>query len=53
LDVARAYNPGRPQVNDPNDFETPDAYSVSVSNMVLPYVHGLDHLLFTSQVSGT
>ena len=30
LDVGKLYDPDRPQVDDNNDFETPNAYSVSV-----------------------
>ena len=31
LDVAKAYDPARPRVDDSNDFKTANAYSVSVS----------------------
>lgn len=32
LDVGKAYDPHRPQVDDNNDFETADAHGVSITS---------------------
>lgn len=42
--MAREYDPDRPQVDDNNDFATPNAYSVSV---FIESIGGFTYTLFT------
>ena len=48
MNVAREYDPARPQVDDVNDFKTANAYGVSV---LIESTSGLTSLLSTSDAT--